>query len=84
VSAPDCGNTVAARVATVRRDVFARRAMPAFSARRRVPAHVHEMAVRVEFLVGLFVRMAGGSGGRKCERKKARRDHQCPFHGIVL
>jgi hypothetical protein len=28
--------------------------------------------------------MAGGGRRRKGEGEKARRDHQCPFHGIVL
>jgi hypothetical protein len=45
-------------------------------ARRRMPG--------LKLCVGLLLRVVGGSGWRKCERKKARRDHQCPFHGIVL
>jgi hypothetical protein len=37
---PDCGNPVAAQPAAARRDVFARRRLPALRAHALVPAHV--------------------------------------------
>jgi hypothetical protein len=80
----DCGNPVAARATAARGDVFARRRVPALCSHSLVSAQMPGVGVYVEFFAGVFVRMAGRGRGRECEGKKARRDHQCPFHGIVL